>query len=330
MMTIAQWVSLRRVDHLSLPALSINRGFHIAHPRFRKWGAGNHPNLKVFDQYLIAFTAANNDQDRAGILADILVQADQFLAGGHDQRYTAPIHQLRNTAIADLTQICGAGQAQRTQDIRDIAAGNQIAGRTVTVNVFCLIPVGGQQPNVDGTIDAHITNANNSQAYQDADITVVRANNNCQYVSSHKGQSILLTHPPAPQNMAGKLQDSAQGGARLIGACNANALGGQVDIVYVPGFDQDDVLGRTFRAGQNYYGAVPARPIVTVTLNPPNNPQPATYPTTLAHELGHALTGDPGHSLDANNLMASGAIRAGVDDLNGGQIAWFRRNPYTH
>jgi hypothetical protein len=175
MMTIAQWVSLRRVDHLSLPALSISRGFYIAHPRFRKWGAGNHHNLKVFDQYLIAFTAANNDQDRAGILADILVQADQFLAGGHDQRYTAPIQQLRNTAIADLTQICGAGQAQRTQDIRDIAAGNQIAGRTVTVNVFCLIPVGGQQPNVDGTIDAHITNANNSQAYQDADITVVRA-----------------------------------------------------------------------------------------------------------------------------------------------------------
>lgn len=330
MFTLAQWVSLRRVDHASLPAFNLNQGFHIAHPRYRNRGVGTHPNLKTFDQYLTAFAAANNDQDKVGILGTIIFQADQFLAaGGHAARYDNPVQQLYNTAVADMTQICGAGQAQRTADIVAAGAGNAIAARTVTVNVFVLTTVGGPQPAVNATINAHINNANNSQGYIAAALTVNRSSPNIQYVSSHNGQSILLTSPPAPPTMAGKIQDSQQGGVRLIHVCNAAALGGQVDVVYVPDFDQNDVQGRTFRAGQNYLGAVPVRPIVTVTLNPPAGPPP-TYPTTLAHELGHALTGDPNHSNDANNLMAGGAIRAGVDNLNLGQIAWFRRNPYTH
>jgi hypothetical protein len=70
------------------------------------------------------------------------------------------------------------------------------------------------------------------------------------------------------------------------------------------------------------------RPIVTVTLYPPAAGF-ATQPTTLAHELGHALTGDPDHSRDADCLMAGGNIRNAQNTLSDGRVGWFRNNPWT-
>jgi hypothetical protein len=43
---------------------------------------------------------------------------------------------------------------------------------------------------------------------------------------------------------------------------------------------------------------------------------------TLAHELGHVLLDDGGHSADPDNLIASGSIRnVGVDNLNSAQCS---------
>jgi hypothetical protein len=81
------------------------------------------------------------------------------------------------------------------------------------------------------------------------------------------------------------------------------------------------LTGRTIRRWRR-------TPIVTVTLNSPVGGG-ATYPATLAHELGHAITGCPAHIQDGNNLMSGGAIRNGTNNLSDGQISRFRKNPWT-
>jgi hypothetical protein len=126
-----------------------------------------------------------------------------------------------------------------------------------------------------------------------------------------------------------KFADGGNGGERLIKYMNASGAGANtVDVVYLDNYEtaQNDVQGRAYRT--NDQTLAPNRPIVTVTLNPPVGGG-ATYPTTLAHELGHAITGCPAHIQDANNLMSGGAIRNGTNSLSDGQISWFRNNPWT-
>jgi hypothetical protein len=338
MLSLAQWKDARRVDHLTLPAVSISQGFYFAHPRFRRLGANARPDLKTFDQFVINYPNATNDFDRVGILGDVIGAATLFLnnpPANAAQRDTNAVQQLLNAARQDLGGFVGATQlADAVLDIVAVAQGQPLAAVQVTVNVVYVhpagaAPAGGALNAIDATIDQQINGANATQALQDAALTIVRANAVALLHDSDNGHSILLTSPPAPANMAGKLQESAQGGMHLVTLCNTLPAGAgpqRVDLVYVPDFDQNDVSGFTFRVGRNYYGASPARPIVTITMNPPaagGNPN-----ETVAHEMGHALCNCGEHTPDANNLMAAGSARLNVQ-LSAGQIAWFRNNAFA-
>jgi hypothetical protein len=127
--------------------------------------------------------------------------------------------------------------------------------------------------------------------------------------------------------MAGKLQDSTTGGDRLITALNA--IGGAgVDVVFLQEYDQNDIQGRAFRVGQNYNGFSPNRPIVTARTTPAVGGAP-THPTTLLHEICHAISSNGDHIQDPDNLMANGAIRNGRNLLSSGQIGWYRNNGWV-
>lgn len=326
MMSLAQWTTTRRVDHVNLG---------VAHPRVRGQSQGL-TNLKVFDADVAAFAAATNNFDRVSILGRIIQQARAYLglpANTVAQRYVQAVNTLYQSASVDFNRLTGAAyQALRNADLAALATGRALAPKNITLNIYYLAPQGAAPAlgPTDAVIDAHILHANNA-VYQRASITFVRANAVAIVATqTAANESILAPAIPAvPLALQGAFADGGQGGPRLITYCNATLVAANsIDVVYCERYDQNDVMGRTFRAGQDYNGTIPARPIVTVTLNPPPGGI-ATYPATLAHELGHALTGEPGHSIDANNLMAGGAIRNGNDTLSDPQLAWFRNNPYT-
>lgn len=278
-MTVAQWMNARRVDHATL------LGFH---PRVRGQAAGA-PNLKVFDADVAAFAAADNDFDRVSALERIIRQARVHLnvpANNALRRYTAAINALYQSASLELGQICGAAyQPSRNIDLAALAAHNALAPRNLSLNVFYLAPVGAAPAvgPIDAVINNHIQNANNAAGYQAANITFARTNPAATVAAqTAAGDSLLLPAIPAvPVAHQGAFADGGVGGPRLITYCNASGgAANSIDVVYLDRYDQPDVQGRTFRAGANYNGAVPARSIVTVTLNPPPGGA-ATYPTTL-------------------------------------------------
>ena len=328
MMTLAVWQNTRRVDHLDILG---------SQPRWRDLPSAQ-ANLKGFDADVTAFGTANNNFDKVTVLGRLLQSTRAYLAlpaGTVPARYTNAVNALDMAVQNDLNQICGgAYQPPRTADI--VALGGALpalAPKNVSLNIFYLVPVGAAPVvgPIDVIINAHIANANNAAGYQRAGINFARTNPAATVVSqTAAGDSILLPAVLAvPAHLQGKFADGGNGGPRLITYCNASAgAANSIDVVYLDHYDQNDVQGRTFRAGKDYGGVTPTRPIVTVTLNPPAAGV-ATQPTTLAHELGHALTSDADHSLDANCLMAGGAIRNAADTLSDGLVGWFRNNRWT-
>ena len=208
--------------------------------------------------------------------------------------------------------------------------------RTVDINVIILTPVGAAVPAlVAAKVATDILNANACLGYQQAALTLNNiAAGGHTHITQHAGNSILLTNPPAPPAAAGKINpDSNISGERLINYCNslAGLPAHTVDVVYVPDFELPGVSGRTFRAGQTYCpGAVtPTRPIVMMNANPPAAAA-LTSPTTLAHELGHAICNNGEHDSDGNTLMADGNNRTAINALSVGQRAWMCSNPYAY
>jgi hypothetical protein len=295
--------------------------------------------LIAFDPLVTAYHAANNDFDRLSSLGDLLYMSYAWLAQNHGlsvlQR--TPVDAIRNDARQDLGLICGANHILAIyHDIINHFSDAVMAAKQVMVNASYIHPIGHPPPALERAmishlINQHIATANASTAFQNAGITINRANVVLNLISQDAvGNPILLPAIPAvPVNVQGTFQDSALGGQRLISVCNAaGAVPNLIDIVYVRAFDQADIQGRTFRAGANY-GVIPQRSIVCVRTTSANGGV-ATYGTTLLHELGHALTHCPGHSSQADQLMASGAIRNGQNGATSGQIGWFRNNPYAH
>ena len=320
MLTLVQWKQTRRVDHLDIV------GFH---PRYRD--AGPHNDLKLFDALVNRFWAAANRYDQITVLGEIIEQVEDFITiGGRPLRYRDAARALGASASAEFAALGLAAYRDRIiQDIRRLHAPAQLGQRTLHVNVLYLTTVGNVPilGNIDPTIDAHVLAANQTAGFQAGNLVVTRVAAQANVISqAPDGNSILLAGVNVPVAMRGKFQDSAVGGARLIAACNALNVDRDLDVVYLEEYDQDDVQGRTFRLGTNQYGETPNKPIVTVRRLVAAGGNPATHPTTLAHEIGHALTSYPDHSTDANNLMASGAIRNGLNRLSHGQIGWFRRN----
>ena len=326
-MTLAQWKNTRRVDHLNIFG---------HHPRVRGQSLGL-TDLKVFDADVAAVAQANNNFDRVTMLGVVIQSTRLYLslpAGTVLPRYVAAVNKLFASATIDLNLICGgAYQAPRTADLDALEVNHALGPKNVTLNIFYLAPVGAAPAvgPVDVLINAHILNANNAHGHNRAGITFARANPVATVATqTAAGDSILNpVIQEVPLQHQGKLAEGGNGGRRLITYCNASAgAANSIDVVYVDNYEDPLVLGKTYRANATTYGVVPVRPITTVTRNPPPAGA-ATSPTTLAHELGHALTSESGHSTDVNNLMAGGLIRNANNILGDGQVAWFRNNPYT-
>src|SRR5262249_32819664 len=94
------------------------------------------------------------------------------------------------------------------------------------------------------------------------------------------------------QASAGKFSMDAR--ARIAAWLNGKAMpANTVDLVYVPTFAEDDAQGLTTRPNSTGLATTPNRPYVTIGWSPLNAGQfpmaATTFPTTLAHELLHAL-----------------------------------------
>ncbi len=327
MLTLGQWKETRRVDHVDLGIAAVRfRGASVALT-----------DLKIYDADVAAYPSAANDFDRVTVLGRILEQTRSYLglpAGTVPQRYARAVDALRNAASQDLNRICGTRyQPLRTADLMQMARRGALSPKTIAINVLYLAPVGAA-PNVgpiDAIINGHIAQANACAGFMRAGLSVARSSAVAVVATqTAAGESILNPVSPAvPVAKQGRLAEGGEGGRRLIRYCNALAAApGSVDVVYADHFDQDDVQGRTYRAGSESLGIAPNRPIVAITLNPPAGGA-ATYATTLAHELGHALTGCPDHSTDPANLMCGGGSRSGSNQLSDGQVAWLRNNAWV-
>ena len=328
-MTLQQWESTRRVDHVSLPG-----GFN---PRFRGNSGPGLQNLKNLDPFVQACAQMPDDWVKVQALSRVVQEARAKitqLLGQVEQRYINAVQALLTSAQNDLNVLCGATfQPNRTTDLVALHTNTPLVQRTVRLNVYYLSPI-GSNPNVvpiDAIINQHIMNANQLACYQRAGMTFQRVNPAATVATqTANGASILLPAVQAvPLHNQGKFADGGMGGQRLVEYLDASGAGANtVDVVYLDNYEtaQNDVQGRAYRT--NDTTLAPDRPIVTITLNPPVGGG-ATYPTTLAHELGHALTGCPAHIGDANNLMSAGNARNGTNSLSDGQIAWLRNNPWV-
>ena len=333
MYTLGQWRNVRRVDHARFIGVSFSRGVYIARPRWRGFDANNRPNLKAFDPFVQAYHQANNRFDRISALAEIISLAYHFIQNRQEpdqvnDRYNNAIRAIRNQAIVAMNGIVGA---QYQQSMEHYITGVHRPARTVRLNCM-LMKVDANQVIANGhnTINNQIGIANAMASYQAAQLTLNRVGNITEIWEDHNNDSFLLTAAMgAPVNMQGKFQDSAGGGRRLIDYCNGLNTVRDVDIVYLASFDQNDVQGRTLRAGNDYNGHVPVLPIITVRLTPANGGD-ATHPTTLAHEMGHALCSEPLHSAAAAELMTNGGNRNGNNVLTLGQQAWFCNSAFVN
>jgi len=329
-MTLAQWKSTRRVDHVNLG---------LIHPRYRAF-KGRHTSLrhlKDFDVDVVAYHAATNEADKLSILGRIIQGAKLYLDlpdNSVEQRYIDAVRELYDSASMQYNQICGGDieQPQRLTDLNTLNIMGTLTPKNISLNFFYLAPVGTsvatrKLANVDLLIDHHVTNAN--AVYQHASIVFARSHPTVRVATQTANGHSILT--PERDTIAPRYHGTygVQGTNRdyLITYCNerVGAAENSIDVVYLDNYYDMDALGNTIRANHNYGGFTAHRPICTVTLNPP--PAGVNYGTTLAHELGHALSGFASHSVDPNNLMAGGAIRTGVNFLSDGQIAWYRNNP---
>lgn len=331
MYTLGQWKDTRRVDHFNFIGFSFSRGFYIANPRWRMFDATLRPDLKVFDPFVDECAPTRSAFDRMTALGNIINTAYHFIQGRQapaqaNDRYNTAVDALYNQALLDMNQLVGAHYQQAMEHY--ITGVNRPA-RTINVNVLLLKPSGGAVPAADAaTINQQIQNANASAAFQGAQITVTRIGAITRIHEDANNRSFLLT-APAPLAVRGNFQEDMDGGDRLIDHCNTLTHNADMNIVFVDAFDQNDVQGFTFRAQVSYRGHIPQRPIIVVRLTPVAGGA-ATHPTTLLHELGHALCTEGSHSADANNLMAGGAVRSGINQLSVGQCAWFCNNPYIN
>jgi len=333
--TLAQWKNVRRVDHISLPGFSVRRGFYWAHPRVR--GIENRPNLKIYDPWVEAFNMAQNNIDKISNLGLIIEAAALILSqrdtDGYKDRYYNVINTLQNHALAEVNIICGAGNQQAMENY---ITNQSRPAKRIYINVIIVTKHGDLVPHgFLNKINAHIAAAN--VVYQGANISVQRASTvNTHLTQYPQGESITLAGPDIPPRVVGKvLPASPKSGGRLINYCNSlgNNHGATcIDVAYIPDFELSDVGGMTLRAGNQYCAdGTPQRPIVLIN----NNPSQALIDrggidTTLAHELGHAISGYGSHSASTDNLMAGGDLRNGNNNLTLGQRAWYNSSQWVN
>lgn len=333
MLSLAQWKTSRRVDHVNIPGIPW-------HPRYRGRNTIR-PDLKMFDPFVQRHETCVNPVDRVNALGEIIDLATGFLSISNDPtvlaRYLAPVQALRAAAIQDLRARVGTAYVDgASRDIIALANGGALTPKRIPVNLFWVAPRGAPPDAarlgaITTAIAAQVTAANQCAGYRAAMLTVVPAAAAPRVLSeSPAHESLLLAGDQVPVAMRGRFQEAGRGGVRLIQTLNT-IPGTGVDVVFVERMEADDVQGFTFRTSKGHPldGAVqPERPIVLVRETPAAGGA-GTHPTTLAHELCHAISDEGEHSADPKNLMSAGSARDGTNALGPGQIGWYRNNAYA-
>jgi len=317
MLTLAQWRRARRVDL-------------FARVRFR---GDSDPHLKAFDDHVEAYhhVVNANYQDKVGIIGKIMNGCHSYLGATRKDRYRDVIVDLREAAGNELGALI---LGQRAPNVRMEAALGMRTGlftpKTVLLNCFVV-----RRPSdaasvagVDTLIDEHIENAN--EILSGARVTIVRnparqaTTTVTQVDPKGSGDLNSILHPKATGfDDHGRGRMSAYFAREVDHAVSPHTI----NVVYVPNFAAAlAAQGVTTRPSTTGISPAPARPFVTVSEAPVHGP---TYPTTLAHELVHVLTGSPDHSGDSHNLMAEGAMRTGTNRLSLGQIALLHASRFT-
>jgi hypothetical protein len=321
---------MRRVDHVDVGP------FHMRYQNLNQ-----HPNLKVFDALVNAHATLlgpNDVHECIASLARIFIAAYRFRFQnpGMAVRYRDAVNGLSTAAITDLRPFCHNTTAQTLGlTLRYLDEHNALATKTVNINVYYLVQVGNEGVNnnhINQLVNNQIQIANQNQAVQRAGLRFQRAVNTVTNISNFGNASILLAGNNVPNINHGKFQTTGAFAKRLVDLLNVNQNVG-VDVVYLDEYLEDDAQGKTFRAGDDSLGTAPTRPIVTVrTAVAPDDPDGSgarTYPTTLLHEIGHAIMNIGYHSTQPDNLMSAGSIRNGTNALSSGQIACCRSSSFV-
>jgi hypothetical protein len=343
MLTVAQWKQSRRVDHFKIVSFNV---------RYR----GNpDQQLKDFDQLVTDYHAALTDQARMIALGEIIARATAFGAGAHAAQTQTPVTALAAAAEQDLRLLLAGRDVDTDGAITALRTPPATWGvRRVRVQTWIVVPDAQRNQSfgrIDTMIDAHLLAANTLYAGQGMRLSVVRRNA-VSTVSSRVDKDTeatrtnsLLDYTPDPatitdasrpflaqmQASAGKFSMEAR--SRIAGWLNNQTVPADtVDLVYVPSFAEDDAQGLTTRPHSTGLATTPDRPYVTIGWNPLNAatfPTAAlTFPTTLAHELLHALMDEGTHTSDADNLMAGGSNRNGTNVISTAQMAIARNSTF--
>ena len=306
MLTVSQWKDARRVDHEQVVFFG-----HLFNRRTRPRPA--YADLKVFDADVMAFAAAQTSWDKIRPLGDIIADANQFIVNAPQNlppRYLTAVRTLRDAAADEFSTLTDGTITAATlrSDIESISRGAALAPNSVTVHVYAQ-GSNLSDATLNGRINGHLGEVN--RLFNPGDVQVTRLNAALSRIS--------LADSPVDQ---GGFNEQGRAPFELIRYIKGKNNGADVSVVYTDKFMADDVQGFTCRQGRVYSSAVPVKPIVVVTLNPPGTS--TTYDTTLAHELTHGITGEGGHSNEPDSLMAKGAIRNPTAEVSFAMLAWLR------
>lgn len=315
MLTLDQWKNARRVDHDQMVILG-----HVFNRRTRP--RPPYADLKAFDADVRDYHTTQMKFDKIVFLGDLFVETSRFIANAPPNlpaRYLTAARTLRDAAEDELSIQCGATvpAAQRAADILAMANGTALAPKAAGVRIFSLVPQGSAftADRINALINIHLVSAN--ALFNPAGLTVTRLNDRPLPIPA------TVNNRPVLDN--GRFDELRESPFLLLKHLNAQRSAANVNVIYVERFKDDDVQGFTCRKGNVYSGSTADVPAVVVTLTPPPAGA-ATYGTTLAHELGHAIMGEGTHANDPDSLMAGGANRNGTNEMSLAMLSWLRNN----
>ena len=288
-----------------------------------------------------------------------------------EDRYKPPARTLRTwarNAIENVNIYGGNYNANRGNfknealaEIDAFIAGTPLPRKNMNVTVYLVVPSANEPPFYIPHANREITKHKDEtqDIFDNANINItfsntIRINENVAH------QHLTTPHFDDPAIQQGERRWPHENGFSPQRAGDAaidelirrnlptplvNKIGTSRGIaaVFVPRFDSSSCGGFTYRrqkkasnSSARRYFEVP-RPIIVVPINSPlltpqdrDRRRPLIY-TTVAHELGHAMTGRGFHvemGVGMDNLMAPGNVRSGAL-LDLGLISVLRNNPAT-
>ncbi len=349
------WKKIRRVDHHTITLFK--KKFHP-----RKRSARNTPKyLKTDIDPLLQHwdeldtqrdsSYSRYKQDYLYVLGEIMTFVNDILTSNLDNRYKTPTRKLKKWVTDTFLQI-PMGDTYKDfakQDINAFFADQPFEKRTCMVDCYLVIPENGEVSNYVTKARTEIQKQQRKaiEIFQEARIQltfgrIVNINENSttpRFTSNWDSGETNWTHT----NVFRERHEGAAGleyqvSHRMPTTKRINSNRG-VAAIFVPRFANSGTAGFSYRI-QRKVDAVTLerffiikRPIIVIPIYGPiilpnerAKRTPIIY-TTVAHELGHVLTGSGYHTdYNPDNLMADGSTRSGCSVGLGLKLA-LRNNP---